>query len=157
MPRTISATHSLWLETTRPADYPPLTEQIDVDVAVIGGGIAGLTVALLLKREGARVAVLEAAGVGTGVTGCTTAKVSALQATLYSTIRGRHGDEAAAVYAQASLAGVERIAAIVAEESIACELERRPAYTYAADEPERRAVEQELEHAGRALLPVTAG
>ena len=89
------------------------------------------------------------------VTGCTTAKVSALQATLYSTIGNRHGDETAAAYAQASLAGVERIAAIVDEESIACELERRPAYTYAADLSERGAVEKELEHAARASLPVT--
>ena len=133
MLQTTSATDSLWLATALPADYAPLAGAVDVDVAVIGGGIAGLTAALLLKREGARVAVLEAARVGTGVTGCTTAKVSALQATLYSTIRGRHGAEAAAVYAQASVAGVERIAAIAGEESIGCELERRPAYTYAAD------------------------
>src|SRR5437764_7109849 len=155
MDPTTSAAHSLWLATAEPSDYPPLRGTIEVDVAVIGGGIAGLTAALMLKREGARVAVLEAAGMGTGVTGCTTAKVSALQATLYSTIRSRHGDEAAAVYAQASLAGVERIAAIVAEESIACELERRAAYTYAADLSERGAVEKELEHAARASLPVT--
>jgi glycine/D-amino acid oxidase-like deaminating enzyme/nitrite reductase/ring-hydroxylating ferredoxin subunit len=93
--------------------------------------------------------------VGTGVTGCTTAKVSALQATIYSTIQGRHGDEAAAVYAQASLAGVERLAQIVAEESISCELDRRPAYTYAADQSERPAVEQEYEHAAQAGLPVS--
>src|SRR4051794_3533193 len=113
MLQATSATRSLWLETAPPTNYPQLTKPIDVDVAVIGGGIAGLTVALLLKREGARVAVLEAAGVGTGVSGCTTAKVSALQATMYSTIQGRHGDDVAAVYGQSSLAGVERIAAIV--------------------------------------------
>src|SRR5204863_2234044 len=140
MDPTTSAAHSLWLATAEPSDYPRLAGTIEVDVAVIGGGIAGLTVALMLKREGARVAVLEAAGVGTGVTGCTTAKVSALQATLYSTIRSRHGNEAAAVYAEASLAGVEAVATIVAEESIACDLERRAACTYAADESERRSV-----------------
>src|SRR5437764_445947 len=150
MDPTTSAAHSLWLATAEPSDYPPLRGTIEVDVAVIGGGIAGLTAALMLKREGARVAVLEAAGVGTGVTGCTTAKVSALQATLYSTIGNRHGDETAAAYAQASLAGVERIAAIVDEESIACELERRPAYTYAADLSDRGAAQRGRASAGDA-------
>src|SRR5919202_1820917 len=137
MLQTTSATDSLWLATALPADYAPLAGAVDADVAVIGGGIAGLTAALMLKREGARVAVLEADRVATGVTGNTTAKVSALQSTIYSTIQSRHGDEAATVYAQASLAGVERVATIAAEESIECDLERRAAYTYAADESER--------------------
>jgi glycine/D-amino acid oxidase-like deaminating enzyme/nitrite reductase/ring-hydroxylating ferredoxin subunit len=154
---TTSAAHSLWLSTAASSSYPPLLGRAEVDVAVVGGGIAGLTAALLLKRDGARVAVLEAARVGSGVTGCTTAKVSALQATMYSTIQSRHGEDAAAVYAQASLAGVERVARIAAEETIDCQLERRTAYTYAADESERDAVEQEVERATRAGLPVTHG
>ena len=70
-------------------------------MAVIGGGITGITTALLLKRGGARVAVIEAASVGSGVTGATTAKVTALQSTVLSQIRSRHGEETAAVYAQA--------------------------------------------------------
>jgi glycine/D-amino acid oxidase-like deaminating enzyme/nitrite reductase/ring-hydroxylating ferredoxin subunit len=155
MPETISGAESLWLTTVRPTEYEILDEKVEVDVVVIGGGVAGLTAAFLLKRDGARVAVLEAARVGAGVTGCTTAKFSALQATMYSAIQSRHGDEVAAVYAQASVAGVERVAAIVAEEAIDCDLERRAAYTYAADASEREIVERELKHAARAGLPVT--
>jgi hypothetical protein len=96
------------------------------------------------------VAVLEAAGVGSGVTGLTTAKVSALQATIYSTIRRRNGEQAAAAYGEASLAGVERLAALAAEEGIECDRERRAAYTYAAEASERSAVEQETQAAARA-------
>jgi glycine/D-amino acid oxidase-like deaminating enzyme len=106
----------------------------------------------MLKREGARVAVVEAGRVGGGVTACTTAKVSALQATIYSTIDSRHGGEAAAVYAEASLAGVEQVASLVREEDIQCELERRPAFTYAAGEDEMSAVEKEAEAARNAGL-----
>ena len=151
---TTSAAGSLWLDTAPGAERRPLAGDVRVDVAVLGGGVAGLTAALLLKREGARVAVLEAAGVGTGVTGCTTAKVSALQATTYSTIRHRHGEQAAAAYGEASLAGVERLAALVAEEGIECDLERRSAYTYAAQASEVSGVEHEARAAARAGLAV---
>jgi hypothetical protein len=63
---TTSADGSLWLATAGATDYPPLAGRLDVDVAVLGGGITALTTALLLKRDGARVAVLEARRVGSG-------------------------------------------------------------------------------------------
>ena len=45
---TISSQESLWLEPG--AEYPALPGAVDVDVAIIGGGIAGLTTALRLKQ-----------------------------------------------------------------------------------------------------------
>ena len=66
------------------------------DVAVIGGGIAGMSAALLLKRDGARVAVLERGVACGGATGFTTAKVSALQETKLSEIHELHGADGAA-------------------------------------------------------------
>ena len=159
--RTTSDTDSLWLDEAvagggEPEErrYPALAGDLTVDVAVLGGGIAGLSTALLLKRSGARVAVLEAARIGSGVTGCTTAKVSALQATVYSTITGRHDAAAARVYADASRQGVEQVAAWVAELGIDCQAERRPAFTYAANSSERESVEREFEAAQAAGLDV---
>jgi glycine/D-amino acid oxidase-like deaminating enzyme/nitrite reductase/ring-hydroxylating ferredoxin subunit len=151
-PSPTSQTGSLWLQTAPAAAYPALEAGSDFDVAVLGGGITGLTTALLLKREGVRVAVIEAAAVGSGVTGCTTAKVSALQSTVYSTIRSRHGAEAAAVYADASLAAVEQVAGLADEEAIECDLERRPALTYAVDSDGLSSVEQEARAAQDAGL-----
>jgi glycine/D-amino acid oxidase-like deaminating enzyme/nitrite reductase/ring-hydroxylating ferredoxin subunit len=150
---TTSAAESLWFEDAPVTGYRPLTGAVSADVAVVGGGIAGLSAALLLKRTGARVAVIEAAAVGTGVTGCTTAKASALQSTVYSAIESRHDLEKARVYAEASAAGVEQLASIVRDERIECELERRAAATYAADESERDEIEREAEAARKAGLP----
>jgi glycine/D-amino acid oxidase-like deaminating enzyme/nitrite reductase/ring-hydroxylating ferredoxin subunit len=151
---TTSAEHSLWLETAPTTDYTALPGDVQVDVAVLGGGITGLITALLLKRDGARVAVIEARRVGSGVTGCTTAKVTALQQTIYRSLKRRHGSAGTTVYAQANVAGTELIARIADDEGIDCRLERRPAFTYAAEPGERSKIEDEHDAAQEAGLPV---
>ena len=57
---------SVWLPQESSAAYPPLTESLKVDVAVVGGGIAGLTTALRLAEAGQKVVVLEALTLGRG-------------------------------------------------------------------------------------------
>jgi glycine/D-amino acid oxidase-like deaminating enzyme/nitrite reductase/ring-hydroxylating ferredoxin subunit len=140
---TTSARQSLWLDGDEGPRHPALEEDLEVDVLVLGGGITGLTTALLCRQDGASVAVLEADRVAGGVTACTTAKATALQATMYSTIRSHHGVEATQAYAEASLAAVERIAELADTNDIDCDLVRRPAFTYAAEESERAAVARE--------------
>ncbi|HEV2774364.1 MAG TPA: FAD-dependent oxidoreductase, partial [Solirubrobacteraceae bacterium] len=145
---------SLWLTGAPPTAYPPLERDAEFDVAVIGGGIAGISAALLLKRDGARVAVLERGVVCGGASGFTTAKVSALQETKLSEIDRLHGADGAAAYAAASLAAVARIDDLVAEEGIDCGWERADAFTYAADEEQVDAVVQEAHVALAAGLDV---
>src|SRR5687768_10904085 len=150
---TTTSRHSLWLDGVPVTPRSRPAPEGEVDVAVIGGGIAGITTALLLKRGGTRVAVVEAVSVGSGVTGATTAKVTALQSTVLSQIRSRHGEDAVAVYAQASAAAVEQVATLAGELGIECDLDRRPAYTYAAEESDMDSVTSEHEAAQAAGLP----
>jgi len=86
---------SVWVDTAPASGYPRLRGEVSVDFAVIGGGIAGLTAALLLKRGGAQVAVIEAGRVGTGVTGHTTGKVSSLHRLVYTELLKGFGEEGA--------------------------------------------------------------
>ncbi|NKE55686.1 FAD-dependent oxidoreductase [Lentzea sp. PSKA42] len=150
---TTTADQSLWLAALD-APRPPLTGEHTYDVAVVGGGITGLTTALLLKRRGLNVVVLEAGHVASGVSGNNTAKVTALQSTVYSMIRRTHGLAAAIDYATASLAAVAQVADLVKLEEISCDLRRAPAVTYAYTESEVRAVDHELIAARQVGLPV---
>jgi glycine/D-amino acid oxidase-like deaminating enzyme/nitrite reductase/ring-hydroxylating ferredoxin subunit len=93
-------------------------------VAVVGGGITGVTAARLLKREGKTVALLEARKIGLGVTGFTTAKLTVGHGLIYSTLVPRYGADRARLYAESNQAGIERIAAFVEEDRIACDFER---------------------------------
>src|SRR3954451_19006050 len=146
---------SLWVDTAPETDYPVLRAGLHVDVAVLGGGIAGLTTALLLKRDGAKVAVVEAGRVGAGVTAYTTAKVTSLHSIQYQSVESSFGEDGARAYAEANEAGLERVAGFIDELGIDCDWRRKPAYTYAEDESDRGKVEDEVEAAVRAGLPAT--
>lgn len=82
---------SFWMDSTDMPEHAPLTEDFEVDVAVVGGGIAGLSTAWELARAGRSVAVLEADRIASGVTGYTTAKVSALHSLVYDPLRRARG------------------------------------------------------------------
>jgi glycine/D-amino acid oxidase-like deaminating enzyme/nitrite reductase/ring-hydroxylating ferredoxin subunit len=146
---------SLWVATSPTTDYPPLEAAQACDVAVVGGGITGLTTALRLQQEGARTAVLESGRICSGATGYTTAKVTALHGLIYADLISGVGEERARAYAEANQAAVETIATLVRELGIDCHFERQSAYTY-TESPERRpAIEAEADAARRCGLNVT--
>ena len=51
------------------SDYPELTDHIEVDVVIIGGGFTGINTALELAERGVSVALVEANKIGWGATG----------------------------------------------------------------------------------------
>jgi glycine/D-amino acid oxidase-like deaminating enzyme/nitrite reductase/ring-hydroxylating ferredoxin subunit len=154
VPSTTTAAQSLWLAALPATTYPPPSDERAFDVLVLGGGITGLTTALLLKRRGARVAVVEAGRVGAGVSGNNTAKVTALQSTVLTSIGRTRGAEVADEYAARSRAAVELVAELSSAEGVDCDLERRDAFTVAVRDAELADVEREYEAARRAGLPV---
>jgi glycine/D-amino acid oxidase-like deaminating enzyme/nitrite reductase/ring-hydroxylating ferredoxin subunit len=78
-------TLSVWRGTTSAAGFGALQGDASTDVLIIGGGITGLTLALLLAQQGRQVTVLEAQEIASGSTGNSTGN-------LYVTLsQGLHG------------------------------------------------------------------
>lgn len=146
---------SYWMVSTETPGHPVLDDDITVDVAVVGGGIAGLSVASELARTGRSVAVLEAGGIGAGVTGGTTAKVSVLHGAIYHHLADKLGDETAETYAASQWAALEHVAETVERLGVDCELERQPAFVYTESAAEADMLRREADAARRAGLPVT--
>ncbi|EPJ37924.1 putative Rieske 2Fe-2S iron-sulfur protein YhfW [Streptomyces afghaniensis 772] len=146
---------SYWMETAPDGRHPALTEDLDVDVAVIGAGIAGLSTAWELTRAGRSVAVLEAGRVAAGVTGHTTAKVTALHTLVYDKLRRTRGPEGARLYARSQSEAIERAAGIAEELGIDCDWETRSAYTYACDAGRVEELRAEARSAAEAGLPAS--
>jgi glycine/D-amino acid oxidase-like deaminating enzyme/nitrite reductase/ring-hydroxylating ferredoxin subunit len=146
---------SVWLDSVDMPAFPPLAQDIEVDVAVVGGGLVGLTASLLAQRGGARVAVLEAARIGAGTTGHTTGKVTSQHGLIYADLIERHGEAAAQIYAEANQGGVEQVARLVEEFGIDCDLTRGVAYAYTQIAEQRHEVEEEVRAAQRLGLPAS--
>ncbi|MGC3000749.1 FAD-dependent oxidoreductase [Streptomyces sp. G35A] len=146
---------SYWLQTAPDGGHAALTDDLEVEVAVIGGGIAGLCTAWELARAGRSVAVLEAGRIAAGVTGHTTAKVSALHTLIYDKLRRTRGPEGARLYARSQSEAIERAAGIVRELGIDCDWERRSSYTYVRDAGRVEELRAEASAAREAGLPAS--
>ncbi|MBW3593500.1 MAG: FAD-binding oxidoreductase, partial [Actinobacteria bacterium] len=144
---------SYWVRTAPTPGYAPLEDDLSVDVAVIGGGIVGITTAYLLKREGLRVAVLERREVSRGVTGYTTAKITSSHSLIYKTLLKKFGEEGARTYGRANEAGIEKIASLVDEVAIDCDFERADNYIYTEDPRYADDVRDEVDAARSIGLP----
>ncbi|AGA67674.1 FAD dependent oxidoreductase [Desulfitobacterium dichloroeliminans LMG P-21439] len=138
---------SYWIDSTPKTNYPSLREDIAVDVAVIGGGMAGISSAYLLAQEGLKVAVLEANQILQGTTGHTTAKLSSQHGLIYDQIIRQRGDEIARLYAEANEFAISFVANLVEQEGIDCDFTRQSAYIYTQQEMNIEKLEKELKAA----------
>jgi glycine/D-amino acid oxidase-like deaminating enzyme/nitrite reductase/ring-hydroxylating ferredoxin subunit len=143
---------SYWIASTPASNFPALDRDIEVDVAVVGGGIVGVTAALLLARRDRHVALIEMDRVARGTSGYTTAKLTAGHNAIYQTLERDHGLDRSKLYAEANQEGLALIARWVEEEDIECDFERKANYVYVESESEAGLMKNEDEACQRAGL-----
>ena len=146
---------SYWLATTPESNYPVLPGDISVDVAIIGGGIVGITSAFLLKEAGVSVAVIEADRIIKGVTGYTTAKITSQHNLIYNRLISELGRGQAKQYAESNQAAIEKIEYIVRSWDISCDFAHKPAYVYAGSEDSAQRILDEVRAARSLGLPAS--
>ena len=150
MPRS----HSLWIETADLDALAPLQADVRADVCVIGAGIAGLTTAYLLAREGRSVVVLDDGRPGSGQTGVTTAHLAYEIDDRYVEMVRLHGIEGARLAYRSHRAAIDRIEAITQMEAIACDFQRVSGYLFPAEGHGPGEIDEELEAARNAGVTV---
>jgi glycine/D-amino acid oxidase-like deaminating enzyme/nitrite reductase/ring-hydroxylating ferredoxin subunit len=143
---------SLWTATVQPPLCAPLAANVHVEVCVVGAGIAGLTTAYELAREGRSVALLDDGPIGGGMTQMTSGHLTNMMDDRYFELERLHGRRGARLAAESHTAAIHRIESLVGEEGIECQFERVDGYLFLAAGDTPDTLERELDAAQRAGL-----
>jgi len=146
-------TSSLWQGTAaKTACLPTLQADLKVDVAIVGGGITGLSAAMLLVEAGKRVAILDADKVGDGSSGNSTGNLYATLDLGVHTLEQAHGPEAARQVLASRAAAIDLIESTVGRFGMDCGFQRVPWHLVAADAAHVKQIEEEAAAVKRAGL-----
>jgi glycine/D-amino acid oxidase-like deaminating enzyme/nitrite reductase/ring-hydroxylating ferredoxin subunit len=143
-------TASLWMGTFPTPDYPRLTRDRRCDVCIVGAGIAGLSTAYMLAKEGKKVIVLDDGPIGGGESGRTTAHLTAAMDDRIYELERVHGEDRARLVVESHLAAINRIEEIVRLEGIDCDFQRVDGYLFLGGEDRESVLEREYEAARKA-------
>ncbi len=142
---------SLWMEDYQPkGNRATLKGNVETDTAIVGGGLAGILCAYLLKESGIDCVVVEAKQIAMGITRNTTAKITAQHGQVYSQIEKKYGFSAAKQYLDANQEAVEVYRQLA--DNIPCDFEEKTAYVYS--KTDRKKLEQEAALYQQMGLPV---
>lgn len=125
---------SYWLTPSEQPNYAELSHDLKADVVIVGGGMAGITLAYLLSKEGIHPIILEADQILFGTTGHTTAKITSQHELIYDKIKTQFSYDLAKQYATANESAIREIEKTVDDLQIDCDFEHQSAYVFTQEE-----------------------
>lgn len=142
-------TTSVWRATASGTGFAMLQEDLQCDVLVVGGGITGVTLALLLARQGRKVVLLEAAEIGSGTTGHSTGNLYVTTSQGIADIASRWDEQVAREVVTQRKAAID-FAEVQCRQNPAAAFTRCPLVLYARELADNDGVEQERQALGKA-------
>lgn len=140
------------VDGTEAHTFESLREDLKTEVCIVGAGMAGLSTAYLLLREGRKVVVIDDGPVGGGETARTTAHLSFALDDRYYQLEKLFGAEGAKLAAESHRSAVDQIERIVKEENMDCDFDRLDGYLFVLPGHDLSELDQEREAAHRAGL-----
>jgi len=152
MKKSSEQSQSVWMDTTELPLESTLAAKVSADVCIVGAGIAGMSTAYMLAREGKSVVVLDDGPIGGGMTARTTAHLVNALDDRYFELERLHGKEGARLAAESHSAAINTVEAIVKREAIKCEFERLDGFLFVPPRKSSKVLDDELAAVHRAGL-----
>jgi glycine/D-amino acid oxidase-like deaminating enzyme/nitrite reductase/ring-hydroxylating ferredoxin subunit len=142
-------TDSYWQTSAKLPEFPSLTNDLEVDVVIIGAGLTGITAAHLLKRAGAKVALIERARCAGADTGHTTAHLTYVTDYRLNRLVKTFGRDGAKAFWEAGSAAIDQIHDIAKETAKDSEFKWVSGYLHASlketDKKDRESLEEDAQ------------
>lgn len=132
---------SIWQKNTELPVFPTAVEDFKTDVAIIGGGIAGLLCGHFLKEQGVNYAILEQGKISQQTTAHTTGKITSQHGLIYSKLIKEFGQDTAEAYRELNEKALRQFRQI--SQNIDCDFQIRTNYVYSLND--KQAVLEEME------------
>jgi glycine/D-amino acid oxidase-like deaminating enzyme/nitrite reductase/ring-hydroxylating ferredoxin subunit len=135
------STKSIWEDTAGSIEeFPSFSGDQKTDIAIVGGGITGLTAAMLLSDAGKEVVLLEARKIGLGTTGNSTGNLYATIDEHLSHIRKKWNDDVMKKVVRSREAALNLIENTISRQKIECDFKREP-FTFFLESSDDKAEE----------------
>lgn len=120
-------------------------KNIDTDILIIGGGIAGMSTAYFLMNSNKKIILIDKGSIGMGITCKTTAKLNYLQGIIYQQLEKSFNKKVSKLYWDSQMEAIELIKKIIEKERINCDLEKCNSFIFTKEDKGIEKIKKEKE------------
>ena len=149
-------TESIWIHGVQFPQFEALSLDLETGVCIVGAGIAGLTTAYTLARQGRKIVLIDAGPIADGQTPRTSAHLASANDDRFVNLEKFFGVEGSRLAYKSHAAAIDTIEQIARDEKIDCEFKRVDAYLFLGPDEKPSFLDDELAAAQRAGFTTAA-
>lgn len=136
---------SIWINNKKLDINKPVDSDISCDTLIVGGGIAGLSVAYYLKDEDKKIVLIDKDRIGYGATSKNTGKLDYQEGLIYHKIVKNYDKDIAKKYLDSQMEAINEVVNIIKDNNINCHLEKTSSYVFSNDINDEKDFNKEIE------------
>lgn len=123
-------------------NFKSINEDLETDVLIIGGGLAGVMTAYYLNNSNLKITLAEMNEIGNGSSAYTTGKLTIFQSDIYNEISKNYNFNKATAYLNSQIYGLNLVLENIKSNNISCDLEKTNSFIFTDNENNKTKIKQ---------------